>query len=77
MQHKKIANYQNQLISFILWLLPDLPILIFHINPIALRKAKTVCNFGISECDRVNKYLLISVHINLRQNSEIPDKGEK
>ena len=23
-------------------------------NPIALRKAKTVYNFGLSECDRVN-----------------------
>ena len=24
-----------------------------HINPIALRKAKIVCNFGLSECNRV------------------------
>ena len=24
-----------------------------HINPIALRKAETVCNFGLSECNRV------------------------
>ena len=24
------------------------------INPIALRKAKIVCNFGLSECNRVN-----------------------
>ena len=23
-------------------------------NPIALRKAKIVCNFGLSECNRVN-----------------------
>ena len=23
------------------------------LNPIALRKAKIVCNFGLSECDRV------------------------
>ena len=27
---------------------------IFFINPIALRKAKFVCNFGLSECNRVN-----------------------
>ena len=26
-------------------------------NPIALRKAKTVCNFGLSECNRVNLHL--------------------
>ena len=24
-------------------------------NPIALRKAKTVCNFGLSECNRVKE----------------------
>ena len=24
------------------------------LNPIALRKAKIVCNFGLSECKRVN-----------------------
>ena len=24
-------------------------------NPIALRKAKIVCNFGLSECNRVNR----------------------
>ena len=24
-----------------------------YINPIALRKAKIVCNFGLSECNRV------------------------
>ena len=26
-----------------------------HFNPIALRKAKIVCNFGLSECNRVKK----------------------
>ena len=26
-------------------------------NPIALRKAKIVCNFGLSECNRVNTNL--------------------
>ena len=25
------------------------------INPIALRKAKVVCNFGLSECNRVKE----------------------
>ena len=25
----------------------------FNFNPIALRKPKTVCNFGLSECNRV------------------------
>ena len=25
----------------------------FTLNPIALRKAKIVCNFGLSECSRV------------------------
>ena len=28
---------------------------IFALNPIALRKAKIVCNFGLSKCNRVNK----------------------
>ena len=27
----------------------------FFINPIALRKAKIVCNFGLSECNRVKQ----------------------
>ena len=26
------------------------------VNPIALRKAKIVCNFGLSECNRVNQH---------------------
>ena len=26
-------------------------------NPIALRKAKIVCNFGLSECNRVKKQI--------------------
>ena len=30
---------------------------IFHFNPIALRKAKIVYNFGLSECNRVNMIL--------------------
>ena len=29
-----------------------------HINPIALRKAKIVFNFGLSECSRVNILIL-------------------
>ena len=28
-----------------------------RINPIELRKAKIVCNFGLSECNRVNESL--------------------
>ena len=28
-----------------------------RLNPIALRKAKSVCNFGLSECNRVNESL--------------------
>ena len=28
---------------------------ILLLNPIALRKAKTVCNFGLSECNRVKE----------------------
>ena len=28
-------------------------------NPIALRKAKIVCNFGLSECNRVKKLTLL------------------
>ena len=27
-----------------------------HLNPVALRKAKIVCNFGLSECNRVKIY---------------------
>ena len=29
------------------------------VNPIALRKAKLVCNFGLSECNRVIVMLLL------------------
>ena len=29
-----------------------------HVNPIALRKAKIVYNFGLSECNRVNLTIL-------------------
>ena len=29
-----------------------------YLNPIALRKAKIVYNFGLSECSRVNFYFL-------------------
>ena len=37
----------------ILWTLVVLWGKQWHFNPIALRKAKTVCNFGLSECNRV------------------------
>ena len=30
---------------------------IIHFTPIALRKAKIVCNFGLSECNRVNRVI--------------------
>ena len=30
----------------------------FLCNAIALRKAKIVCNFGLSECSRVKKWVL-------------------
>ena len=30
----------------------------FVLNPIALRKAKIVCNFGFSECSRVKMSVL-------------------
>ena len=29
---------------------------LFPLNPIALRMAKTLWSFGLSECDRVNTY---------------------
>ena len=35
---------------------------LFIINPIALRKAKIVHNFGLSECNRVD-YLLIRTYL--------------
>ena len=31
----------------------------FKFNPIALRKAKIVYNFGLSECNRVKRFILI------------------
>ena len=34
---------------------------IIHLNPIALRKAKIVYNFGLSECNRVNQVYCYSV----------------
>ena len=36
-------------------LVTDTSLLKISINPIALRKAKIVCNFGFSECNRVNE----------------------
>ena len=33
----------------------------WHSNPIALRKAKIVCNFGLSECNRVKSFILFSL----------------
>ena len=37
----------------------------YFLNPIALRKAKIVCNFGLSECDRVKHLhcLLTGIHM--------------
>ena len=32
-------------------------IIVMSVNPIALRKAKVVYNFGLSECSRVNSML--------------------
>ena len=37
-----------------------------HFNPIAPRKAKIVCNFGLSECNRVNLNPLQNVQILMR-----------
>ena len=31
-------------------------------NPIALRKAKIVCNFGLSECSRVREQDILKEH---------------
>ena len=42
------------------------------INPIALRKAKIVCNFGISECSRVKMYMKIQ-NTFTRPNESLPD----
>ena len=39
----KIYTICNLLFSFLV------------VNPFALRKAKTVCNFGLSECTRVKE----------------------
>ena len=35
------------------FLFPEIISLSMHLNPIALRKAKIVYNFGLSECNRV------------------------
>ena len=40
---------------------------LFHLNPIALRKAKTAYNFGLSDCNRV-KLLCIRVLENSFKN---------
>ena len=36
----------------------DSLLLLVHINPVALRKAKTAYNFGLSECNRVKSSVL-------------------
>ena len=38
------------------------------VNPIALRKAKIVCNFGLSECNRVNDRLVVTGYIQILSN---------
>ena len=47
----------------------------FEINPIALRKAKMVCSFGLSECNRVtvnrNTSMLCSVVENVSCSRKI------
>ena len=40
------------------------------LNPIALRKAKIVYNFGLSECSMVIEYLLEGLQILLRRDAE-------
>ena len=38
----------------------------FDMNPVALRKAKNVCNFGLSECNRAKrKTILLSKDIKI------------
>ena len=36
------------------------------VNPIALRRAKIVCNFGLSECNRVIVMLLLLLKMTLQ-----------
>ena len=43
-----------------------------YLNPIALRKAKIVCNFGLSECNRV-KVLSSASHTHRVTVTERPD----
>ena len=43
------------------------------INPIALRKAKIVCNFGLSECNRVKHGWTMTVNILSGVNSLFKD----
>ena len=48
----------------------------FETNPIALRKAKMVCNFGLSECNRFkvnrNASMLCSAVENVSCSRKIP-----
>ena len=39
-------------------------------NPTALRKAKIVCNFGLSECNRVKTYALNNILLLFMQTFE-------
>ena len=32
-----------------------------EVNPIALRKAKIACNFGLSQCSRVKHHITIKI----------------
>ena len=51
----------------------------FEFNPIALTKAKTVHNFGLSECNRVNgtlkQYFSLSPAISQRTTDKRKKKG--
>ena len=59
-------------ICLIPWMRPNLPTVQGihkrkYVNPVALRKAKIVSNFGLSECNRVNymytKHLGVWLHL--------------
>ena len=55
--HKKKLNLKTQQKCMLSMPTTPPPKRIISINPIALRKAKIACNFGLSECNRVNTYV--------------------
>ena len=54
---RSFLSHKDMLVKYFLFRMTDDNISKAVFNPIALRKAKIVCNFGFSECSRVKRHI--------------------